>query len=372
MSKGIIIHLDNDSGLLKTSTKLFQQKTEISADFEYITCTTEEEFKKAIELNNRMLKCLIFDLVGHDAGKKELQEGDAEFLKYVDESFAAYNTPIFIYSGYLDVITEKFKNCGTVFKVDKDEEHALNKIFSKIKLFHESGFLDVFCPGGDLEEQIRLDLNKAFAEQFKSGEIESIIESFTGGDQSHRKERCSEIFKRISVRALMSKLLSPVVANASEVNAIEHYYRQISEVEFWTGDIIKKKEAEEYKIILTPRCDCREASNFLACSIELEFPGDNKKDKIKKALTDNINDKKFRYLPPTPIFKGGKVDYSLYSTISRDDLHSVYDVWITLSDELTNAVLAKFGSYFLRTGISTTDIPALEAYLDSLNETSTN
>ena len=64
------------------------------------------------------------------------------------------------------------------------------------------------------------------------------------------------------------------------------------------------------------------------------------------------------------------MDFSSYLTISRDELHSNYDVWITLNDELTNAVLGKFSAYFLRTGISTTDIAELISYLDSLHETS--
>ncbi len=367
MSEGIIIHLDNDDKLLSRSRHLFEQ-SEINAHFKYITCITQEEFQEKIKQNENNLKCLIFDLVGHNPGREELDEGNAKFLTYVEDSFAKYNIPIFIYSGYLELIEEQFRDYGTVFKVSKDE--GVGVIFAKVKLLHDSGFLNLFCPGGSLETEIHKEIHESFVKQFRDGEIEKIIQTIQRSNPDNLNVRCTVIFKRIAIKALMSKLLSPVIEDEATVNAIEHYYRRINAVEFWTGDILEKNDRSQQLIILTPRCDCIRGSHFIACTIESDFPPDNKKDKIRRALTDNPNfsGTAFRYLPPAPVFSGGKVDFASHRTMTREELQSDYKVIISLSDDLTNEILAKFGSYFLRTGINTIDVDELVTYLDSLNE----
>src|SRR5699024_1374219 len=99
---------------------------------------------------------------------------DAEFLDSVEKSFAHVNIPIFIYSGYLEAIEDKFDGYGTVFKIDKGD--GPDNIFRRIKLFQESGFLDVFCPGGKIETELHQELNKAFVSQFTNNtQIEKII-----------------------------------------------------------------------------------------------------------------------------------------------------------------------------------------------------
>ncbi|HUU51657.1 MAG TPA: hypothetical protein VMW92_01415 [Candidatus Heimdallarchaeota archaeon] len=367
MGKGIIIHLDNDDKLLGVSGNYFKQ-CDLRTDFDFVTCKTREEFIEAVKQNKGMLKSLIFDLVGPIPEKRELDEGNAEFLDDVETSFAKFSIPIFIYTGYLDLITERFKNYGTVFKVDKDQ--GINVIFDKIKLFHDSGFLDVFCPGGVLEVEIYKEIHESFVKQFRNGEIESIIKTVQGTNPDDCKARCTDLFKRIATKALMSKLLSPVAEDKSTVNAIEHYYRRISAVDFWTGDILEKNDKSEKIIVLTPRCDCSHATNYLVCKIEPDFPPANKKDQIRRALTDNPNysGTTFRYLPPAPVFNGGRVNFSSHKTITKEELQSEYSSLITLSDDLTNEILAKMCSYFLRTGINTINVDELVTYLDSLNE----
>lgn len=370
MDKGIIIHLDNDDKLLSVSENYFKQ-CDLRTSFDFVICKTREEFSKAVEQNKGMLKSLIFDLIGPNPEKKELDEGNAKFLKDVEVSFAKFSIPIFIYTGYLDLIAKMFKNYGTVFKVDKNQ--GINVIFDKIKLFHDSGFLDVFCPGGVLESEIYKEIHESFVKQFRNGEIESIIKTVQVTNPDDCKVRCTDLFKRIATKALMSKLLLPVVEDKSTVNAIEHYYRRISAMDFWTGDILEKNDKSERIIILTPRCDCSHAKNYLICIIEPDFPT-NKRDFIRRALTDNPNysGATFRYLPPAPVFNGGRVNFSLHRTITKEELQSEYSTLVTLSDDLTNEILAKMCSFFLRTGINTINVAELVTYLDSLNEASSS
>lgn len=372
MSKGVIIHLDDDNEILNVSENYFKQ-CQLYQDLELITCETQDEFKEAVKKNKKNIRCLIFDLVGHSPGREELDKKNAKFLEYVTLSFAKYNIPIFIYSGYLEVMNDVLPDSGTVFKIEK--VNGINVIFDKIALFHESGFLDVFCPKGILETEIYDNLHRSFVEQFKHGEIENIINSVKISNPENIKNRSIEIFKRIAARALMSKLLSPVITDETTVNPIEHYYRRISDLECWTGDIFSKKDNSETVIILTPRCDVanRNTENLIVCEIKLENPqiSNNKKERIKglqDILTDNIKGKVLRWLPKSPVFYGGSVNFSKHKTISKNELKANYNRIISLSDDLTNELLGKFSYFFLRTGINTINADEYNAYITLLEE----
>ncbi len=362
MSRGTIIHIDSDQEILKRSKELFIQ---IISDIDYITIDTQAAFKSEVEkaINSGKLKAVIFDLVGKTAGAKELVDGDAEFLKEIENTFESYNIPIFIYSASIHLIEDKFNNSGTIYKIDKGEDFK-EKVIDSFEMLLNSGFIDVFCPKGILETELHKDLNLAFTKQFFTSEqikqLISVINS-TGTNT----DRVQKVFKRIAVRSLLSTLLEPETDENGRIkpeylNPIEHYIQRINAFEFWTGDIFKKKDNLELLLILTPRCNVASKSieELLVCKIlPDEFPkaisSSKEKDRIGYALTDKPETAGYdRYLPPSALFGGGKVILSAYKMISKTSLAADYNRVISLSDELTNEILGKFGSYFFRTGIN--------------------
>ena len=365
MSRGVIIHLDNDrKTILDPAKNLFDQ---YATDLEYITCESKEEFEAAVENHANSIKALIFDLLSEEASKEELEAKDAEFLEKIRSSFADYNIPVFIYSGYLEAVKNEFEYCGTVYKFDKDQEIKL--IFDKILFLYKSGFIEIFSPGGILEKELHVDLHKAFTKQFSRNEqieniINGIIDSSQDENEVSQKGRIQRVFKRVAIRSLLSGLLEPEVdedgyAKSEFLNPVEHYLFRISSFDFWTGDIFEHNENSEMILILTPRCNVASSkfTELLICQISEEFPSGLKsrkdRDKVANALTDNPTYSGYdRFLPPSPTFRGGKVILSSYRMISKEDLNSNFKRIVTLSDELTNEILGKFGAYFFRTGIN--------------------
>ena len=265
----------------------------------------------------------------------------------------------------------KFDDYGTVYKIDKSD--GIDVIFKKVKLYHDSGFLDLFCPGGFLDTQMHNEMHETFVSQFRHGEIENIINTVQQADANGCKERCTILFKRIAVQTLMSKLISPVIEEESAVNAAEHYYRRMNSIKFWTGDILEKNDKTEKVLILTPRCDCKKSTSHLICTVNNQFPKDltkKGKEAILNALINNpqVTGYKLRPLPPCALFSGGSADISTYRLISITELEANYKVLISLSDGLTNEILAKFSAFFLRTGINTIDFKEEISYLEKLNE----
>lgn len=361
--QGTIIHLDNEEAILKQFKSLYDQS---DIDLNLVSCQTIKEFEEKVQEKSGQLRGLIFDLLSSEPGKEELHEKDAEFLETIENSFAQINIPIFIYSGYLEAVNDKFDQHGTVFKIDKGA--GPDEIIRLIKLFKDSGFLEVFSPGGKIEVELHKDLNKAFVTQFSNNsQIEEIINIISHNSEGEEFiSRVEKVFKRMALGALFSDLRSPELGedgklNMDFANPVEHYIQRISAFEFWTGDIFKNNEEEEYLIILTPRCNVasKKHDELLVCKVNINsFPKDTsnrgKRDEISAALRDNAKFSGYnRFIPPSPLFpSGGEVDFSTFSMVSKEMLSNDYHRLLSLSDELTNEILGKFGAYFFRTGIT--------------------
>lgn len=342
MNKGTIFFYDDDPEI----TRQFQTLME-DTDFSIIVSNSIDNLRRLLDDQTLMqtVKVLIFDLAKDS--QEQGRQKDFEIIKDIKGKFNHYRIPIFIHSAFATSISE-FSNCGTVWKIDKSGT-SLDFIIETINKLYDSGFIELFTPNGLLEKTLFHDLHKSFTEQFRNGEIDSIIKSL---NDENLKERGTAIFKRIAIRSLMSEVLAPSVSDVDGINPIEHYYRRISKIDIWTGDIMIHKVSGESIFILTPRCNIMSDSQILICPIIVgDFPA--KKSSVSDALRNKPEISGYnRYLPPSPIFKGGKVMLSRYSLLTREVLIADYKVYITLSDELTNELLGKFGSYFFRTGIT--------------------
>ena len=244
-----------------------------------------------------------------------------------------------------------------------------------LRKLDDSGFLEAFTPKGIIEKNLFEELHRSFTEQFRKGEIVSIIDSIKKSNPTDYKKRTINVFRRIAIKALNSTLLLPLASNDDSVNPIEHFYRRNSKVFAWTGDIWTNNDYTDNILILTPRCDLAsgKATLLMVCSIKkssLQLNGnkDKRLNDLYNHLTDNLLGKATRYLPSTPLFVGGMVNLSTYKTIGKEDLLANYKYCVTLSDELTNEIIGKFAYYFLRTGITTMNTEEFDSYLELLNE----
>jgi len=351
MPNGVIIHLDNDyAKVLEPSKHFFDQ---LGIPLEYVCCKDVEEFNQKVAEHRDSLKAVVFDLLEKEGEIKDYKK--SPFNEAIASTFKQFNVPVFIYSGYLVGFNE-FSYNGTVIKIDKGNGDGFKAVADKIQLFHDSGFLDIFCPNGLLEQLLHKELHEAFIRQFSNeSDIENIILAVKASGQDITT-RIKDIFSRIALRSLVSNLMIDntvaVGFNESLINAVEHYIRRLNivNVPFWTGDVFEKKDKSESLLILTPRCDLATKGKevLLACRIlETEF---SKKNAIE-FIRDNIKEKKFRYLPKTPTFTGGKIDLSDHVVIPSSIVKSDFEYIISLSDDLTNEILGKFCAYLLRTSI---------------------
>jgi hypothetical protein len=128
--------------------------------------------------------------------------------------------------------------------------------------------------------------------------------------------------------------------------------------------------------VATPRCNIsnKNFDKILLCEVnEISIEqntsfsstkiADNKTAETKGAkqlrsgITDDVTNayvgERFRFLPPSPQFRGGFVDFKKIITVSEEEIKN-YTLSISLVDDLTNDVVRKLASYLLRGGISDT------------------
>lgn len=371
MTERFILIFDDNTDIIKNfNTAISQMDLSLSVK-EY---SDSKEFAKAIDDWDiiRKTRVIIVDLAQN---KTEEDKHIFGIKKTIIDNFNKYRIPLFIHSAFTTYFTD-LDGKGTVFKIEKSGT-AIKTICEKIKLFHESNFLEIFCSGGILENNYLEQLHKAFTEQFENNEIEEIITSIkeTAGDKY--QERTIEVFKRIAVRSLFHNLTAArkdKEGNLNEIplNYVEHYYRRCSDYDVWTGDIFRKKEAKETVLVMTPRCNFNKSTceQILACKIVPLEINLTKKEKFKQAINDNaeLTSGSFRILTKSPLFNGGKIEYISPITINRQSLIEDYELVVSLSDELINDVVRKFSAYILRSGVSETEMEEAKKYMEIIKQ----
>lgn len=372
MTKDVVVILEDEAPVRNGFRQQFEDS---ELDIELIECSTYDEYKAVISdpLMKQRIKVFIMDLSNNQA------ETDGKVFKaseYIMDQYANNRVPIFVHSAYLEYYND-LDDKGTVFKVKKDT-NSTPPIVESIKLMKDSGFLDIFCFQGSIETKIMTEIHNAFIEQFKSKEIEEIIKSINSVEGIDLRSRTLEVFERIAIRSVYQNLISAKIESTESVklNVIEHYYRRKG-FQFFTGDIFEHRTTQEFVFVATPRCNIanNNFSEILLCQVnnisDEELRGMLKKvDNLRKGITDDVTSsligERRRFLPKTPQFGGGFVDFKNTFTIDIDKLNNNYTYKISLVDDLTNDIIRKLSSYLLRGGISDTHYAEAQHYLKEI------
>lgn len=382
MEKDLAILLDDEKSIRDGFSQLFQ---DLEIDMELLVCGNPKEYEDYIGngRNRRRIKVIILDLSNthEEATSQKYKAAD-----YINQEYENNRIPIFIHSGNLHHYNE-LENKGTVIKIEKNKE-SINRICADIKMMKDSDFLNVFCHRGTLDQRIMEELHNAFVSQFKDTEIKNILESIffsSEGNIEQVKLRTREIFERIAIRSVYQNWMSAKLSEDKEslievkLNSIEHYYRRTSDFKYWTGDVFVNKHNGDLCIICTPRCNVghQNFDELLLCKIlkidpatKAEFSHPKKGiEALRKSITDDKRiGERFRFLPPTPLFEGGSVDYKTVFSMIIENFNDDYHYLISLSDELANDVTRKLGSYLMRGGISETDFTESLHYTNKKEE----
>ncbi len=265
---GIVVLLEDEKIVQEGFKSMIE---DIDLNMELLICKNISEYEE-LQKDSKLslsIRVLIFDLANN---VKEIESKNFKAKDYIDENYKKNRVPIFIHSGYLTEL-EDYENFGTIFKIEKSGS-SIETICNKIKFFNDTGFLEIFCINGILENKLFGFLHDSFVNQFKGDEIELILKSINSKETEDPIGRTLEVFERIALRAVFENLSHEKKAKNNDIeeiqlNAIEHYFRRTTRYKYWTGDILSNKEIGELSILLTPRCNISNNNydKFLLCKI---------------------------------------------------------------------------------------------------------
>ncbi|MNP98811.1 hypothetical protein D3C85_114340 [compost metagenome] len=380
-SANIVLLLEDDKRIIEPFVSYFSEK-KLNADL--IVSQNLKDYLKAFEDNRVNVKCLVMDLNNQD---HDSAASINETINQIKTHYENNRIPIFVHSGNLAHFTELDEK-GTIIKKQKNSR-SIAQIIDSIELMLNSGFLNIFSINGTLDQKIMSEIHSAFVNQFKHNEIEEIIKSIQTDNPNDPEfsSRTREVFERIAVRSIYQNLINSNSEDKSVVvNSIEHYYRRTNTDKhcFYTGDIFENQSGKMF-FVATPRCNisnrnfeqillCEineisadQNNSFQSAKVENKATGETKGAKqIRTSITDDVTNsyvgERFRFLPPSPQFRGGFVDLKKIITVSEEELMS-YNLVISLVDDLTNDVVRKLAGYLLRGGISDTAYNEAQYYL---------
>ncbi|MDY0989359.1 hypothetical protein SOM12_18150 [Flavobacterium sp. CFBP9031] len=380
-SANIVLLLEDDKRIIEPFVSYFSEK-KLNADL--IVSQNLKDYLKAFEDNRDNVKCLVMDLNNQD---HDSAASINETINQIKTHYENNRIPIFVHSGNLAHFTELDEK-GTIIKKQKNSR-SIAQIIDSIELMLNSGFLNIFSINGTLDQKIMSEIHSAFVNQFKHNEIEEIIKSIQTDNPNDPEfsSRTREVFERIAVRSIYQNLINGNSEDKSVVvNSIEHYYRRTNTDKhcFYTGDIFENQSGKMF-FVATPRCNisnrnfeqillCEineisadQNNSFQSAKVENKATGETKGAKqIRTSITDDVTNsyvgERFRFLPPSPQFRGGFVDLKKIITVSEEELMS-YNLVISLVDDLTNDVVRKLAGYLLRGGISDTAYNEAQYYL---------
>jgi hypothetical protein len=381
--RNIVLLLEDDKKIIEPFVVYFNEK---KLDAELIVSENLATYVQNFDEHRDNVKCLVMDLNNQDGNS---DTSIAETINQIRNHYENNRIPIFVHSGNLAHFTELDEK-GTVIKKEKNRK-SIEEIIDSIELMLNCGFLNIFSINGTLDQKIMNEIHSAFINQFRHNEIENIIKSIQNGnhEEGDISARTKEVFERIAIRSIYQNLINNNLEEKSViVNTIEHYYRRTNTAKhfFYTGDIFEDQDQKMY-FVATPRCNvsnknydqillCEvneisadQNTSFQSLKVENKATGETRGGKqLRTSITDDVTNafvgERFRFLPPSPQFKGGFVDYKKITTVTEEEL-AQYTLVISLVDDLTNDVVRKLTGYLLRGGISDTAYEEAKYYLET-------
>lgn len=378
MDENFIILVDDD----KSFENEFKNKiaeNNIGSKLLYFK-NTEDLSSSLTSIKNESIKFLIFDLC---TAPGETESKVFSIKPIIKNFYESQRIIIFIHSAYIHNFDD-YPTEGTLFKIEKDAR-SIDSICQRIKTFESSNFHNIFSLNGAIERSFMQQLHTAFRTQFRGEEILEIIHSIYQAYKEEAPRRVEEVFQRIAVKCLYQNLYNATSISKEDssieevnINAIENYYFRTSDYKYWTGDIFKNVENDEFVVVQNPRCNISNGKihHLIFCNI-LPFTPDQlkaflKEDNLRKGLNDdvkssNIGDR-YRFLPKTTKFRGGLIDFNTLSSLQPEVFLKRYRLTVSISDDLTNDIIRKFTSYLVRGGVYITETKEALYYLTSNGE----
>lgn len=296
----------------------------------------------------------------------EPDEGN-QVIQKIKESLK--RIPVVIMTGTPDVAD---RNDFPLINIHKKGDIRYSQIIEDFKNIYRTGLTKILGGKGIIE--------KTLAAIFTQNLLPALTNNLSDSQRGWIQYAESDVSRteKALLRYTLNHLLQHLDNDVSQCYPEEMYIYPSINSRINTGCILKKRNPEQYYIVMNPACDLAERGNGScntdrALLVEIQsleeicpsFDWNNLSNNNKSELKNIYKNNKsiyYHWLPKTNFFRGGVINFRRVSTYVEEEINTLFDTpEIQISAPFLKDMISRFSSYYARQGQPDIDI---ESYRD--------
>jgi hypothetical protein len=333
---------------IKTVNLELLPNCEIQAEF----CKTKEEGLRAIYEMKDDLSGAFIDLKLNSGAPVDENDGN----ELVASIYGKLRFPVIVLTNTPGAFDAKFPKSSFLEVLTKTDVQY-NDILKRIVAIHRTGITPILGGKGKIEKM----LSDIFWKH-----ISETLPAFVVQKQTTPEWDVEKVLLRYISAHILEYLEVSIENNFEAFSVIEFYIKPSVKGKIFTGDIVKDKHSGNFLIVLTPACDLatdvkrpKPKAEYVTVAWieEIEKIEKDRNSGDVKRLKSNSHDLKYHYLPKTPLFKGGYVNFQNLSGIpvSEFENNKSFEIECIVTNPFRKDIVSRFSNYYSRQGQ-----PALE------------
>lgn len=321
---------------------------------------TETNFDKSLDLlESHRVDFVILDVRGNDIPlEQDIDVNDESGIRTLNQIKNRRFVPVIFYTG----LAHKVKDLETPLVRVLGKGVELPELISEVKKILDTGI-----------PALNRALIRHVEEQQRNYMWEFVANNYENfGDTDDKASLAYMLARRLAV-SLSGSGIEKFIEELGETTAIKVNEDKVHPMQYYVfpplenpnqlaGDIFKKKDSDDYYVLLTPSCDlvqCKAEWLLISkCTKLIESPEykkwlDDGKDKnLNRLLLNNRDGQRERYffLPGVLTLPDLIVDLQQLTTIDVTTLNENYDRIVSLDSPYAETLLEKFSRFFGRLG----------------------
>jgi hypothetical protein len=324
---------------IKNFNMEFADVFEIDATFKN---TKEEGLATLYELKDELDGAFI------DLRLSQTPVEDSEGNDIIKEIYGKLRFPVMVLTNTPNLIDTQFQRSAFLQLLSKDDDYVDN--LKKFLTIHKTGISKILNNKGLIESHI----NEVFWKH-----ISTVLKDLITYKEANATWDIEKSLLRYISSHIQEYLELTLDDTFEAYHPIEYYIFPSVNDKIFTGQILKHKNCDEYFFVATPACDLATDSyrptpkaNYVTL-IQIEntstiITGKNGGE-IKKLYANNF-ELKYHYLPRTPQFAGGFINFQNINGLSIEHCNNAFDIVLSISNPFRKDIISRFSNYFSRQG----------------------
>jgi hypothetical protein len=331
--------------------------------------TINSHIEKSLDQGMEAILNNVYDTAIVDLKLSSSSDDVSEGNRIVKKILEELRFPVIVRSGFTSSLDEELEEqLCPFFKIYERTEKRIEELLDEIVEIYKTGITRFLGKDGRIASKVDNYLHKIFWKHI-SHSFDDLMEPSSNNENVLLRYILTHLIEYLSLPDSGSSHLY--------FNGEMYIIPNINDVLF-TGVLLKKNDSEDFYVILTPACDMVlrkngkiKASKILLVNIEdinnvgelkEEMTKQSKKDKKRKMVKEFLKNNfslYYHFLPPSPGFPGGFINFREVNSWEEIDIKSSFKIVGRITQPFLKDIIARFSAYYARQGQPDFDIPQL-------------